>query len=683
MIPTETEYKVHSTHSGEKSRMGIASDAIEHVMDLLAGVYKDTITALIREYSTNGLDAQREAGVTKPIEISLPSALRPIFEVRDHGVGMSADEVTSLYSMYGASTKRGSNDFTGMMGIGCKAALAYSNQFTVSTVKNGQRTVTLISRDEDGGGSATHLDQSATDEPDGTTVTIPVNSGDSDSFNRKAKEFFQYWERGSVLIDGQEPTPITESAYKLSDDLWIVRDDSADPYGATRGVILMGNVPYPVSFPAVSAARYHSLVARVDLGEVMPTPSREGLKETKQLAALIKRISEDYERARSARLERALASAASKRDAGRVIVEAFDTAGLPADEFNYQGEAVNIREPRSVGAQATMFENSSYRTSGSIAHSTRLIDALQQVWITGYSNKSANAAAMSKIYRWLSAEKAIESKPSQRFSLKVALISSDKPLFDEWIPADQVFDYSEIRAWRDPDAPKSERSQLAGTYNTLYSDGSGITGRNKRMPATDIDSSKPIYYLTGAEQDTDIQKHAMLSDRVGECYLVRLPETRLKKFLGLFPEARDGSEALKDAAGEWWKALSAAERRAVEFWGGGDGSYRNWGGPGRRAYVDYESFNDLDPRSFDDPDLRSVIKWSKAWNQYLRHESRMWKAHLAHKSISKRVSEVSLRELGERYPLFPNSNSMGDRESLISHAEIYANAVWSALKSGE
>jgi len=49
-----------------------------------------------------------------------------------------------VYARYGASTKRGTNDQVGAFGLGCKSAFTLGQQFVVTAVKDGQRTVALF-----------------------------------------------------------------------------------------------------------------------------------------------------------------------------------------------------------------------------------------------------------------------------------------------------------------------------------------------------------------------------------------------------------------------------------------------------------------------------------------------------------------------------------------------------------
>ena len=52
--------------------------------------------------------------------------------------GLRWDDMKNIYTRYGTTTKDESDDYTGMFGVGSKAAMTYTNQFTGRSVKNGE-----------------------------------------------------------------------------------------------------------------------------------------------------------------------------------------------------------------------------------------------------------------------------------------------------------------------------------------------------------------------------------------------------------------------------------------------------------------------------------------------------------------------------------------------------------------
>lgn len=256
--------------------MRIDTESLSHLMTVLTDLYSDPIMAIVREISTNARDSHIDAGVIRPIEVSLPTEGQRKFIVRDFGLGLSVEDIRNVFSAYGASTKRNSNDVTGMLGLGCKAPLSYTNSFMVEAVKDGVKTIASVTKDESNVGSIKILDTFETDEVNGVTVTVPVRQGDAYRFKNAADELFAVW-RGGVLIDNEEPAPLdTATHFFIDPDVALVR---------YKRTIVMGGVPYEVP-----GHNRDGWIAWVDMGEVDFTPSREALHMTKRTEATVKQI---------------------------------------------------------------------------------------------------------------------------------------------------------------------------------------------------------------------------------------------------------------------------------------------------------------------------------------------------------------------------------------------------------
>src|SRR5277367_5589703 len=105
---------------------------------LSSTTYSDPIRAVIRELACNSSDAHQMAGTqNKRFEIHLPTTHEPEFIIRDFGTGMDDQEINDLFTMYGGSNKRNSNDVIGALGIGSKSPYAYTQMYNVTTTKNG------------------------------------------------------------------------------------------------------------------------------------------------------------------------------------------------------------------------------------------------------------------------------------------------------------------------------------------------------------------------------------------------------------------------------------------------------------------------------------------------------------------------------------------------------------------
>jgi hypothetical protein len=283
MLPnTIIDAHVEGNLDGESVRMEIDATATAHLMSVLTDLYEDRIMAFVREYATNARDAHIEAGVDRPIEVTLPSRMSSYYRIKDYGIGLDLDGIRNIYSKYGASTKRASNDFNGMLGLGCKSAMTYAAQFSIISVKDGWKYNVAVSRAADGVGEMQVIDKTPTDEVNGVEIVIPVKTNDVWAVAEKVQQFFQWWEPGTVLVNGKAPKRF--EGREISPGLFMVD-------GLEKDLIVMGNVPYPV--PGEEGIyvgtkdvygynrKNFAVVYFAQMGEVTFTPSRESLQTNK------------------------------------------------------------------------------------------------------------------------------------------------------------------------------------------------------------------------------------------------------------------------------------------------------------------------------------------------------------------------------------------------------------------
>lgn len=264
---------------------------------ILIDLYSDLWSAIIREYAANGWDSHVSAGQKRPIELTLPSIKDPVFRVKDYGVGMSLEDIREIYSKYGASTKDMDNDQIGAYGLGCKSALSVSPAFTVTAVKNGVKTVVIVSREENSLGKIKPVMQVDTDEANGVEVSIAIDA-DIKEFEEKAAQVFFTWPKGSVLINGKPPVKSIYDAAQflhLGNEAYMSHKRSTTYYSDdTKGLLInMGGIGYPVNDQQYSvlldtahrrgsvsrgSIAKHKLVLTVPLGSVDLVPSREGIR---------------------------------------------------------------------------------------------------------------------------------------------------------------------------------------------------------------------------------------------------------------------------------------------------------------------------------------------------------------------------------------------------------------------
>ena len=137
MIITQENRKVVASQNFDSVNCTIDAEDMRYVASLLRNNYSNTQLAVIREISANALDANVEANAKRRIEVKLPTSMNPTFAVRDFGGGLSEEDVFGLYSKYGKSTKRQSNNYIGAFGIGKFAPLSSGDNFTCVSYHTG------------------------------------------------------------------------------------------------------------------------------------------------------------------------------------------------------------------------------------------------------------------------------------------------------------------------------------------------------------------------------------------------------------------------------------------------------------------------------------------------------------------------------------------------------------------
>jgi len=242
---------------------------------LTKNVYTNVIAAVIREWSTNAIDACIAAGVSPRFDVHLPTIASQVFSVRDFGTGLSSDDVHGLFSALGASTKRESNQYNGTFGIGRMAGLAYTDMFTIESFFNGTLSTYVVSI-QDGIPNMISINDTDTDLPNGMRLSIDVREYDIDRFTSEARDIYQYFD---TRPDTNIQLEYQDYSSNLSGDGWYIINTNVRNYNLN---LVMGNVLYTVSTSQLNkeardVLEIHGLVLDVPIGSVSITPGRESL----------------------------------------------------------------------------------------------------------------------------------------------------------------------------------------------------------------------------------------------------------------------------------------------------------------------------------------------------------------------------------------------------------------------
>jgi len=266
------------------------------------GLYSDKIKAIIRELACNAYDSHVEAGKKDiPFEVHLPTAVSPYFSVKDYGVGLSHEQVTKIYTTYFESTKTDSDDYIGALGLGSKSPFSYTDNFTVTAIKDGQKNSYSAYINEHGVPSVARLASTDTVESNGVEVKFAVEDGnDISEFSSKAATVLKWFGLQPVLTGGK--IHISElhvvSTIDLGDRVSVINPNKSGIKGCHA---IMGNIAYPVGTASltesslkkanisetdikniVNILKHETLLLKFGIGEIEFSASRESLSLTEK-----------------------------------------------------------------------------------------------------------------------------------------------------------------------------------------------------------------------------------------------------------------------------------------------------------------------------------------------------------------------------------------------------------------
>ncbi len=148
----------------------------------LSKMYSNPIKSIVREIISNAVDSHTRSNTDKKIHVLHPTRIRPEFVVQDFGIGMSEEELRTVYCVLGESTKNNTNSQIGGFGLGAKSPFAYSDAFSLVSRKDGVEISCIVYRDENNCPQLNLTSIAKTKEPSGFQVSIPVRQEDVEKF---------------------------------------------------------------------------------------------------------------------------------------------------------------------------------------------------------------------------------------------------------------------------------------------------------------------------------------------------------------------------------------------------------------------------------------------------------------------------------------------------------------------
>lgn len=294
MKPNVNQTSLESKGVQDSVKFGIKNTGLAHIFNVLRNqLYSDKITAVLREYSCNAVDAHVEAGVgDRPIEVTLPSKLKLEFKVRDFGPALNDEEIHDVYAFYGESTKRNTNEQTGMLGIGSKSAFAYGDNFVINSYIDGEKHIWNAFIDPSQVGQISKIGTQKTEEENGIEIVIPVREEDTEEFVSKAEGLFRYF-KVTPIIKGTSQFEYSQKKVMFQGDNWTWFKNDGDRWSSRyeNPKAIMGNIAYPFDFldlnltdderqEGIDDIVKGNLHLKCDIGDLDISASREKLQFT-------------------------------------------------------------------------------------------------------------------------------------------------------------------------------------------------------------------------------------------------------------------------------------------------------------------------------------------------------------------------------------------------------------------
>ena len=283
---SSTAKSYESTINVESKKMGFAPEAQSFLMDMMSdGLYSDKFGSIVREIASNCIDANTESGSTEPIRIKVtkPNSFANQGEISfsDNGIGISPQRIDDIFTLYFASTKRDGNEMIGGFGIGAKSPFAYTDVFRVVTRFEGTEYTYLMEKKGDDR-TCTLLTEGDYEGPSGTTILIPVaDAYDYEKFVDAINRQTVLMRPISVELSTGEFVPASVYEYQ---HFYIVRQRGGSEL---ENKVALGNVIYDCNelgkIIGLKSSYYSlNIIPKLNIGDVMPTMSRESLQFTEE-----------------------------------------------------------------------------------------------------------------------------------------------------------------------------------------------------------------------------------------------------------------------------------------------------------------------------------------------------------------------------------------------------------------
>ena len=280
ILNTELSHDAEYLGDVQENRVGIDKSNLDFITTLLtSNLYSKPLESFFRETVANAYDSHVEAGTNEHILILIQDTNQYKtyrISIRDYGTGVSPERFDKIYKNIGSSTKRQSNDFIGMFGIGRFSCLSCADVAHITSYYNGKKYSYVMYKN----GGGINIDQLSVTEGDfknGLEVSIEkLIYNDNDLV--KAIRGLCLFDRLHISYEGNNSNISSKVTDFNNRKITHFNTFSRCSWLQGSNFFKVGNVIYDCDKDWLRT--YDGLIINLPIGSVDITPNREALQFT-------------------------------------------------------------------------------------------------------------------------------------------------------------------------------------------------------------------------------------------------------------------------------------------------------------------------------------------------------------------------------------------------------------------
>lgn len=290
----------------QEHRVSIDKNNIDFITTLLtSNLYSKPLESFLRETVANAYDSHVEAGTSEHILLLIEDVSFSTYRIsiRDYGVGVSPERFESIYKNIGSSTKRQSNDYIGMFGIGRFSCLSCADTANVTSYYNGTK-YSYVMYKNGGGINIDKISETVGDFKNGLEVSIEKRIYDITDLTTAISKLCLF---DSLYISYKGERSLLKSHVEAFNSRKIVnyKTFSICPFlSSFKNYFRVGNILYSNNDARLSSRT--GIIVNLPIGTVDITPNREELQFTSytenEITSRIANVKQEFQELLDARV---------------------------------------------------------------------------------------------------------------------------------------------------------------------------------------------------------------------------------------------------------------------------------------------------------------------------------------------------------------------------------------------